>query len=402
MGFPWGIVVVLKRDWTPISRIRIRYEFDGSGRLFFPELIVLQKDTIAWLPRQESFRKAGDYREWVYIALYYPSLPVLLDANGSGSIHWDSLEDYEHPHDERLVEIPVSHLSAEVFILRDFVPRVPEHDTLAARYPPGEVGIFLKGDIATHEGFSMHHPMILRVHGAGWTVDGQRRHCLIPHSLVRYGPPPTELPLDAFTNANNTLRMSSSSSEPPPEQTPIAKHPGSTSNIAPRVTVRPKEEWTEYSASFAFLVHPTTRPFRSLAAGTKAPVALSQKPRGLSDSPLITIRPVQQPETGLAYILPRVDARVDVTTPFLRIGIRIVKDYGPGVPEFDSMTPIMLKTSTKTSTNTTQTEKESSKAGDIAVCDHFAIDVAFGIEQAIPRDFVEYGLQMTGPVAVKN
>ncbi|KAK1454264.1 hypothetical protein CCUS01_10557 [Colletotrichum cuscutae] len=134
--------------------------------------------------------------------------------------------------------------------------------------------------------------------------------------------------------------MLSSSSEPPPEQTPIAKHPGSPSNIAPR-----------------------------------APVALSQKPRGLSDSPLITIRPVQQPETGLAYILPRVDARVDVPTPFLRIGIRNVKDYGPGVPEFDSMTLIMLKTSTKTSTNTTQTEKESSKAGDIAVCDYFAIDV---------------------------
>ncbi|KAK1540201.1 uncharacterized protein CCOS01_01515 [Colletotrichum costaricense] len=312
MGFPWGIVVVLKRDWTPISRIRKRYEFDGSGRLFFPELIVLQKDTIAWLPRQESFRKAGDYREWVYIALYYPSLPVLLDANGSGSIHWDSLEDYEHPYDERLVEIPVSHLSAEVFILRDFVPRVPEYDALAARYPPGEVGIFLKGDIATHEDFSIHPPMILRVHGAGWTVNGQRRHCLIPYSL---------------------------------------------------------------------------------------------------------------PETGLAYILPRVDARIDVTTSFLRIGIRIVKDYGPGVPKFDSMTPIMFKTSTKTSTNTTQAEKESSKAGDIAVCDHFAtIDVpdinvikklypsagkhsgyrAFGIEQAIPRDFVEYGLQMTGSVAVKN
>ncbi|KAI3543064.1 hypothetical protein CABS03_13540 [Colletotrichum abscissum] len=186
MGFPWGIVVVLKRDWTPISRIRKRYEFDGSGRLFFTELIVLQKDTIAWLPRQESFRKAGDYREWVYIALYYPSLPVLLDANGSGSIHWDSLEDYEHPHDERLVEIPVSHLSAEVFILRDFVPRMPEHDALAARYPPGEVGIFLKGDIATHEDLSMHPPMILRVHGGGWTVDGQRRHCLIPYSLVSF------------------------------------------------------------------------------------------------------------------------------------------------------------------------------------------------------------------------
>ncbi|KAK1710483.1 hypothetical protein BDP67DRAFT_579857 [Colletotrichum lupini] len=360
MGFPWGIVVVLKRDWTPISRIRKRYEFDRSGRLFFPELIVLQKDTIAWLPRQESFQKAGDYREWVYIALYYPSLPVLLDANGSGSIHWDSLEDYEHPHDERLVEIPVSHLSAEVFILRDFVPRVPEYDALAARYPPGEVGIFLKGDIATHEDFSMHPPMILRVHGAGWTVDGQRRHCLIPYSLV--------------------------------------------------------------SASFAFLVHPTTRPFRSLAAGTKAPVALSQKPRGLSDSPLITIRPVQQLETGLAYILPRVDARVDVTTPFLRIGIRNVKVYGPGVPEFDSMTPIMLKTSTKTSTNTTQAEKESSKAGDIAVCDHFAIDVpdinvikklypsagkhsgyrVSGVKQAIPRDFVEYGLQTAGSVTSKN
>ncbi|KAF4780385.1 hypothetical protein HER10_EVM0011499 [Colletotrichum scovillei] len=178
MGFPWGIVVVLKRDWTPVSRIRKRYDFDGSGRLFFPELIVMRKDTIAWLPKQEPFRKPGDYREWVCIALYYPSLPVLLDANGSGSIHWDSLEDYEHPYDERLVEIPVSYLSAEVFILRDFVPRVPEYDALAARYPPGEVGIFLKGDMATHEDFSMHPPMILTVRGAGWTVDGQRRHSL--------------------------------------------------------------------------------------------------------------------------------------------------------------------------------------------------------------------------------
>ncbi|EXF80260.1 hypothetical protein CFIO01_11149 [Colletotrichum fioriniae PJ7] len=196
MGFPWGIVVVLKRDWTPINRVRKRYDFDGSGRLFFPELIVLQKDTIAWLPKQEPFRKAGDYREWVYIALYYPSLPVLLDANGSGSIHWDSLDDYEHPYDERLVEIPVSYLSAEVFVLRDFVPRVPEYDALAARYPPGEVGIFLKGDIATHEDFSMHPPMILRVRGAGWTVDRQRRHCLIPYSLVSFDIDPEHLEVE--------------------------------------------------------------------------------------------------------------------------------------------------------------------------------------------------------------
>ncbi|KAG7058383.1 hypothetical protein JMJ77_0005760 [Colletotrichum scovillei] len=55
----------------------------------------------------------------------------------------------------------------------------------------------------------------------------------------------------------------------------------------------------------------------------------------------------------------------------------------------------------------------------MAVCDHFVIDVpdvimvkklhistgkhwgyrASGIEQAIPRDFVEYGLQIAGPIA---
>ncbi|KAK7451936.1 hypothetical protein CaCOL14_003628 [Colletotrichum acutatum] len=205
MGFPWGIVVVLKHDWTPINRVRKMYDFDGSGRLFFPELIVLQKDTIAWLPKQEPFRKASDYREWVCIALYYPSLPVLLDANGSGSIHWDSLEDYEHPYDERLVEIPVSYLSAEVFVLRDFVPRVPEYDALAARYPSGEVGIFLKGDMATHEDFSMHPPMILRVRGAGWPVDGQRRHCLIPYSLVRISGTGDGIDLHLYRFGNDSM-----------------------------------------------------------------------------------------------------------------------------------------------------------------------------------------------------
>ncbi|KAK1533742.1 hypothetical protein CPAR01_10450 [Colletotrichum paranaense] len=222
MGFPSGIVVVLKRDWTPISRIRKRYEFDGSGRLFFPELIVLQKDAIAWLPRQESFRKAGDYREWVYIALYYPSLPVLLDANGSGSIHWDSLEGYEHPYDERLVEIPVSHLSAEVFILRDFVPRVPEYDALAARYPPGEVGIFLKGDIATHEDFSMHPPMILRPCESSASGGQRRQPGVASTTLTSKSVEPHSGPLLPYIQASTDLDRKA----PPnfPHVTPYLHH----------------------------------------------------------------------------------------------------------------------------------------------------------------------------------
>ncbi|KXH44013.1 hypothetical protein CSIM01_12166 [Colletotrichum simmondsii] len=366
MGFPWGIVVVLKRDWTPVSRIRKRYDFDGSGRLFFPELIVMRKDTIAWLPKQEPFQKPGDYREWVCIALYYPSLPVLLDANGSGSIHWNSLEDYEHPYDERLIEIPVSHLSAEVFILRNFVPRVPEYDALAALYPPGEVGVFLKGDMATHEDFSMHPPMILRPCEV-WAAARPKKPNLWPKALI------------SPRNVWNWGWHQFASVLPPPESNPIKKHLGSNLNIAPRVSVQLKEEWTE-------------------------------------------VNPIQQTGTGLAYILPGVDAGADVPTRFLRIGIRIFKDYGPGVPEFDSMTPIMPRTSTKTSTNTTQAEKESSKAGDIAVCDHFAIDVpdinvikklypsagkhsgyrVSGVKQAIPREFVEYGLQIAGSVTIKN
>ncbi|KAJ0301424.1 hypothetical protein COL516b_007827 [Colletotrichum fioriniae] len=142
--------------------------------------------------------------------------------------------------------------------------------------------------------------------------------------------------------------MSSPSDQPPPESTPIEKHPGSTLDIAPRVAVQIKEEWTGFNAS-----------------------------------------------------------------------IRIIKDYGPGDPEFDNMTP---KGSTKTSTNAPQAEKESFKAGDMAVCDHFVIDVpdiimvkkihfrtgkhsgytASSVKQAIPREFVEYGLQMAGPVTIKD
>ncbi|KAJ0317691.1 hypothetical protein COL5a_011056 [Colletotrichum fioriniae] len=118
-------------------------------------------------------------------------------------------------------------------------------------------------------------------------------------------------------------------------------------------------------------------------------------------------------------ILPGVDAGVGVPARFLRISIRIIKDYGPGDPEFDNMTP---EGSTKTSTNAPQAEKESFKAGDMAVCDHFVIDVpdiimvkkihfrtgkhsgytASSVKQAIPREFVEYGLQMAGPVTIKD
>ncbi|KAK1656031.1 hypothetical protein BDP81DRAFT_414011 [Colletotrichum phormii] len=190
MGFPSGIVLVLKRDWTPENRICRSFRSDGSGGPFIPKPIILQKGFVAWLPRQEPSRKLGDYREWAAIALYYPSSPVLLDSNRSGSILWDSLEDYYYPYDIRLAQVPVSYLSAEVFVFRDFVPGVPEYDTLVAQQPHGEVGIFLKGDVATHEEFSMDPPMILRVRGADRTADGQRRHCLIPYSFVRYGIPP--------------------------------------------------------------------------------------------------------------------------------------------------------------------------------------------------------------------
>ncbi|KXH32867.1 hypothetical protein CSAL01_09059 [Colletotrichum salicis] len=187
MGFPSGIVLVLKRDWTPVNRTRRGIDFDGSRGSFFPELIILQKDIVAWLPRQEPFQKSGDYREWVSIALYYPSLPVLLYSNRSGSIHWDSLEDYNYPYDDRLIQVPASYLSAEVFVFRDFLPGVPEYDTLVAQHPHGEVGIFLKGDVATHEEFSTYPPTILRVRGADRTADGQRRHCLIPYSFIDDG-----------------------------------------------------------------------------------------------------------------------------------------------------------------------------------------------------------------------
>ncbi|KXH59480.1 hypothetical protein CNYM01_12294 [Colletotrichum nymphaeae SA-01] len=92
-------------------------------------------------------------------------------------------------------------------------------------------------------------------------------------------------------------------------------------------------------------------------------------------------------------MLPGVDAGVDVLAGILRIGIRIVKDYGPGVPDFDNMTPMTSKASTNTSINTPQAEKESFKP---------AIWLSSSVEQAIPRDFVEYGSQMAGPVIIKN
>ncbi|KAK7451935.1 hypothetical protein CaCOL14_003629 [Colletotrichum acutatum] len=121
-------------------------------------------------------------------------------------------------------------------------------------------------------------------------------------------------------------------------------------------------------------------------------------------------------------MIPGVDAGVDVPTRFLRFGIRIVKDNGPGIPEFKNMTPMTHNRSTETSTNTPQAEKKSFRAGDMAVCDQFATDVphiimakklhlstgrhsgyrAPGVEQTIPRDFVEHGLQMAGPVAIKS
>ncbi|KAK1656030.1 hypothetical protein BDP81DRAFT_467424 [Colletotrichum phormii] len=228
-------------------------------------------------------------------------------------------------------------------------------------------------------------------------------------------------------NKVNTSKMSSASDQPPSEEaesTPIGEHSRATVKISTRVAVQLKNEWNEAGAKFAFLVHPTTKPFRLLKSGTTALVNLNQKSEGPLDNPLITIQPVQHTETGLTYVLPWVDAGVDVPAQFLRIGVRIVKDFGPGVPEFDNMAPkISTMTNTKTNTNTPQSENESFKAGDMAVCDHFAIDVPdillikklgisptkysggyyiSGVEQAIPRDFVEYGLQMGGPVTVKN
>ncbi|OHF03535.1 hypothetical protein CORC01_01254 [Colletotrichum orchidophilum] len=200
----------------------------------------------------------------------------------------------------------------------------------------------------------------------------------------------------------------SSLGSPPTKENPII-----TVDIAPRVAVELKDDWTEARANSAFLLHPTTKPFRPLSKGAAALATLNQKPKGPAGNPLITIKPVQMTEDGLAYMLHGIDEELDIPAQFLRIGIRIVKDFGPGVPEFDNMTP-------KTSTHAARSKNHSFKAGDMAVCDHFAINIpeiikikklksninsgydVSNVEHSIPCDFVQYGLQMGGPITVKS
>ncbi|KAK1701329.1 hypothetical protein BDP55DRAFT_625565 [Colletotrichum godetiae] len=236
---------------------------------------------------------------------------------------------------------------------------------------------------------------------------------------------PADRPSPTTTlNKTNTSKMPSTSDQPPHKSTPIGENPRAILEIATRVSVQLKHDWTEAEAMFAFLVHPTTKPFLLLKSGTTALVNLNQKSEGPLVNPLITIQPVQHTKTGLTYVLPWVDAGVDVPARSLRIGVRIVKAFGSGVPEFDNMAlKTSTKTNTKTNTNTSQSENESFKAGDMAVYNHFAIDVpdiilikklgispakhpggyyVYGAEQATPRDSFEYGLQMDGPVTVKK
>ncbi|OHF03534.1 hypothetical protein CORC01_01253 [Colletotrichum orchidophilum] len=152
------------------------------------------KDTMACLPSQLPFRKAGDDREWVNIIPFCPGYPRPKTSYANGIPYMDFWENDIRAFAYEPVQIPSSYLSVKILVIQDFVPGVAEHDALIAQHPPGVVGMFFCGDMVTHEAFSAHPPEILRVRGPGRAVGGHNGQVmgprLIPLHFVRYGIPP--------------------------------------------------------------------------------------------------------------------------------------------------------------------------------------------------------------------
>ncbi|KAK0382439.1 hypothetical protein CLIM01_00252 [Colletotrichum limetticola] len=96
------------------------------------------------------------------------------------------------------------------------------------------------------------------------------------------------------------------------------------------VAVQLTEDWTLEKSSLAFLFHPSTQPFRELKKDTMAWLHISKKIDGHDGNEWAIITPLKSTSEGLVEMFPGDHSKVEIPYKFLRVGLRVIKDWGVG------------------------------------------------------------------------